>query len=260
MNQNLLCMAAFIFTSSALFGQSAIVGHRGASYLAPENTIASLELAWTLGAPSTECDIMMTSDNQVIVFHDKNGKRLLGKDIEIKNTTYDHIRNLKIILPKKSNDKKYEGQTIPLLSDVLSRIPADKELIIEIKTDPSIIPFLSAVVKHHHAQGKIAFIAFDIETIILAKKTFPKTPCYFLASNKEDLKRSLPQVLEHSLDGVNLKQEIIDRSLVSELHAMELDIWCWTVNTPHRAKALIDMGVSCVTSDRPAWLAAQLKK
>ena len=43
------------------------VGHRGASYLAPENTLASIELAWELGADAAECDLMLTSDHRVIL-------------------------------------------------------------------------------------------------------------------------------------------------------------------------------------------------
>ena len=37
------------------------VAHRGASYLAPENTLASIQLAWELGADAAECDVMLTS-------------------------------------------------------------------------------------------------------------------------------------------------------------------------------------------------------
>ena len=54
------------------------VGHRGASYLAPENTLASIKLAWELGADAAECDVMLSSDNRVVVFHDKNTKKLTG--------------------------------------------------------------------------------------------------------------------------------------------------------------------------------------
>ena len=52
------------------------VAHRGASYLAPENTVASIKLAWELGADAAECDVMLSSDNQVLVFHDKKTKNL----------------------------------------------------------------------------------------------------------------------------------------------------------------------------------------
>ena len=48
------------------------VGHRGASYLAPENTLASINLVWKIGADAAECDVMLTSDNRVVVIYDDN--------------------------------------------------------------------------------------------------------------------------------------------------------------------------------------------
>ena len=45
----------------------------------PENTLASIKLAWELGADAAECDVRLSSDNQVVVFHDKNSKKLTGE-------------------------------------------------------------------------------------------------------------------------------------------------------------------------------------
>src|SRR3990172_7851057 len=47
-----------------------IIGHRGAPYKEPENTIASFELALNEGANALEVDMCLTKDNQVILWHD----------------------------------------------------------------------------------------------------------------------------------------------------------------------------------------------
>jgi glycerophosphoryl diester phosphodiesterase len=47
-----------------------IFAHRGASAHAPENTLAAFELAVKQGAPAIEFDVKLTSDRQVIIFHD----------------------------------------------------------------------------------------------------------------------------------------------------------------------------------------------
>ena len=57
------------------------VAHRGASYLAPENTLASIQLAWDLGADAAECDVMLSSDHRVLLFHDQNTKKLCGQKL-----------------------------------------------------------------------------------------------------------------------------------------------------------------------------------
>ena len=73
-------LSACLFLPLLLHAQLSYVAHRGASFLAPENTCASINLAWKLGVKAAECDVMITKDSQVVVFHDKNTARLLGKN------------------------------------------------------------------------------------------------------------------------------------------------------------------------------------
>jgi len=203
------------------------VGHRGASYLAPENTLASIKLAWELGAEGAECDVMLTSDQRVVLFHDKNTKKLTGANF--------------------------------MLEDVLAIIPGDRMLVIEIKTGPEILPHLQKVITEHWKSGKISFIAFDFETIKQAKVLYPEVPCYYLSSFKSDLSKHFDAILESKLDGVDLRHPMIDGDLMEKCHASGLDVWCWTVNDPETAKKMKELGVSAITTDRPAWLKNSLK-
>ncbi len=231
----------------------AYVGHRGASYLAPENTLASFQLAWKLGADAAECDVMLTSDNRVIVFHDKNSKRLTGNNGIIRNTPWSELSQLTII-PRKTNLPEYKDEHIPLLAGVLATIPVNRMLVIEIKTGPEIMPYLQKVVDLHWKSGKIAFIAFDFESIRAAKESYPEVPCYYLSSSKPDLNNKFDAILQANLDGVDLMHRIIDRELAERCHAAGLEIWCWTVNDPETAREMRSLGVTAVTTDRPAWL------
>lgn len=253
--KNLLVILIVLLISFPGKGQTSpvFVGHRGASYLAPENTIASYLLAWELGVSAAECDIMLTKDKQLIVFHDYKGKRLTGVDFEVKTTNYDDIRNLPIKL-KETNLDKYKGQTIPLLEDLLATIPPGRTLVIEIKTGPEIMPYLEPVILQHWKSGNIAFIAFDYDAIVAAKKSFPDVPCYYLSSFRADINKRFEEIAESKLDGVNLRYKIIDKKLVDKFKAVNKDVWCWTVNDPEDAKNLIADGVSAITTDRPKWL------
>ena len=259
MKQLALLTVAFCFFTP-LMGQSSplFVGHRGASYLAPENTLASIELAWELGAQAAECDIMLTGDKQVIVFHDKKGKRLTGKDFVVKEVNYSDIKDLPIAL-RKTNAEKYREEKIPLLQDVLFTIPNGRTLVIEIKTGPEILPFLQEAIFDHWKSGKIAFIAFDFETILATKQLYPEIPCYYLSSFKQDIKKKFAEITKSNLDGVNLRHKIIDADLVSQFNEAGKDVWCWTVNDPEDAKRMAKAGVTAITTDRPVWLSEQLK-
>ena len=61
-------------------------------------------------------------------------------------------------------------------------------------------------------------------------------------------------VLENRLDGVDLRHAIITPSLMGKCKSAGLDVWCWTVNDPEIARKMKEMGVTAVTTDRPAWL------
>ena len=229
------------------------VAHRGASFLAPENTLASIRLAWELGADAAECDVMQTKDEKVILFHDKNTNKLTGISHDISETNWDQLRQLTIKLTD-TNLVKYENESIPLLKDVLASIPDDRMLVIEIKTGPEILPHLKRVVDAHWKSGSISFIAFGLETIIATKKLYPQAPCYYLSAFSPDVKKHFDIIVESNLDGVDLRHGIIDRKLAEQCSAAGLDIWCWTVNDPETALKMKELGVSAVTTDRPAWL------
>ena len=61
-----------------------IVAHRGESFIAPENTLVAINLAWQNGAKAVEIDVQITRDKEIVVIHDKNTKRVgnLNKSIE----------------------------------------------------------------------------------------------------------------------------------------------------------------------------------
>ncbi len=234
------------------------VGHRGASYLAPENTLAAVKLAWELGAHGAECDVMLTADKKVVLFHDKNTKKLTGKNLSVKEATWEELKPL-VIIPRETNRPEYTSETIPLLEDVLATIPEDRMLVIEIKTGPEILPHLREVIAQHWKHGKISFIAFDFETIKQTRELYPELPCYYLSSFKPDINKHFDAVVESGLDGVDLRHNIIDKELMERCHASGLDVWCWTVNDPEIAKKMQQLGVSAVTTDRPAWLKSYLQ-
>lgn len=239
--------------------QIEFIAHRGASYLAPENTLASINLAWELDSDGAECDIMLSKDKQIVVFHDAKMDRLLGKSGAISEYNYSEFKDLPIKL-RNTNLPEYEGQHVPLLRDLLATVPEDKTLVIEIKCGKEIIPHLIEEIEQFWKKGQIAFIAFDYETILETKKNFPRVPCYYLSSDREDLESRFESLINSKLDGVDLNHKIIDKSLVERFANHHKAVWCWTVNLPADASRMKAIGVKSITTDRPAWLREELEK
>lgn len=226
-----------------------VVAHRGASKIAPENTVASAKLGWELGADAVEIDVHLTSDNQVVVIHDYGTKRTSGKDYKISETPYEKIKDLDVGSWK---GEKFKGEKIPLLEDVVSAIPKDKLLVIEIKSDKKIVPFIHEKLKGHPKAGQFIFIAFNYETILDAKKAFPKNRAFWLSGSfKEDTEIILSKVKADGLDGVDLHYRMITPDLIKTATELELEVHTWTVNDLGKAIELKTMGVWSITTDTP---------
>lgn len=102
------------------------IAHRGYHSLdksIPENTLLAFKKALDYGY-SIECDVNVTKDGQVVVFHDINLKRLCGVDINLSDVTYEDIKNFRIL---KTNEH------IPLLTDLLELVKGKVPLLIELK-------------------------------------------------------------------------------------------------------------------------------
>jgi glycerophosphoryl diester phosphodiesterase len=257
---SLLLLATLICSAAKASGPGdsiLYVGHRGASHLAPENTLASITLAWELGADAAECDVMLSADYQVLVFHDRNTRKLTGADHVVSETPWETLRQL-TIQPTENHLPEYRAEPIPLLKDVLPELPPGRMLVIEIKTGTEILPYLKEVLDASWNSGRISFIAFDFEIIAALKKLYPEIPCYFLAMFRRDVNRHFTAAVEAGLDGLDLRYGIIDRKLAGRCREVGLDLWCWTVNDPETALEMRSLGVSAITTDRPAWLREQI--
>ena len=77
-------LAAILFCVATLASAATpeIIAHRGASYDAPENTIAAIRHAWKQQADAVEFDVYLSKDAQIVLMHDKTTLRTAGVDRE----------------------------------------------------------------------------------------------------------------------------------------------------------------------------------
>ncbi len=249
----------FLFFSLNNFAQYTIIAHRGASYLAPENTVASAKLAWELGADAVECDVYLTKDNRVMVIHDKDTRRTCSekKNLIIEKTPSILLRDLDAGSWK---DEKYKGEKIPFISELIETVPEGKKLVVEIKCGEEVLPALKRSIEKSGKGGQIVFIAFDWDTIVKTKKEFPDNKCYWLCSSKATVKKRISEIAGTRLDGINLQNIIIDQEIMDLAKAANIEVLSWTIDDPVEVKRLIDLGVTGITTNRPGWLKEELAK
>lgn len=108
-----------------------VVGHRGASQYAPENTLAAFALAGKMHADLAELDVQLTKDGEVIVCHDEKVDRTSNGKGKIESFT---LAELKAFDAGSWKDAKFAGERFPTLREALELSAKDKiPLYIEIK-------------------------------------------------------------------------------------------------------------------------------
>ncbi|MBN1820310.1 MAG: hypothetical protein JXR31_08835 [Prolixibacteraceae bacterium] len=255
--KNLIIPVLLLIVMSG-YSQTQYIAHRGASYLAPENTVASAELGWELGADAVEIDIHLTKDTRVMVIHDNTTKRTCqGKNLTIKDSPSTLLRDLDA---GSFKDEKFKGEKIPFLTEIVEMIPEGKKLVVELKSGSDVIPHLKRIFTDNPKLSQVVFISFDWDAIIQAKAEFPENACYWLSALKPGLKKRMEQAAEIGLEGVNLKQSMIDDKIIALAKELNLEVLAWTVDDPEEAKRLIDLGITQITTNRPKWLKEEVNK
>lgn len=255
----LLITAAFIVIVLNMTAQNIFIAHRGASFIAPENTVAAAKLAWELGAEAVEVDIHLSKDNRIMVIHDKDTKRTCSgkKNLAIADTPSTLLRDLDAGIWK---DTKYKGEKIPFLNEIVETVPEGKTLVVEVKCGIEVIPPLVRMMEKFTIRKQIVFIAFDWKTIVEIKKTFPENKCYWLSASKNGLHKNIVEAAENGLDGVNLHYSVIDEDIMKTAKENNLEVLAWTVDDPAEAKRLTGLGVVKITTNRPDWLKEEMAK
>ena len=145
-----------------MFKESYIISHRGIhdNQKIYENTLEAFSLAIKQGF-IIELDIRLTKDNQIVVFHDSNTKRLTRQDKLIEESTYQELNQQNIL-------------HIPLLKEVLDQVKGQVPLLIEIKTSQNtgeLEQKLMNLLKKY--KGQYAIQSFNPKVLYWFKKNHP---------------------------------------------------------------------------------------
>jgi glycerophosphoryl diester phosphodiesterase len=266
--RSFLCLsvaAAAVLLSQPRLSGMEIIGHRGASHDAPENTLASFKLGYQQNADADELDIYLTKDRQVVVIHDATTARTSGVTNKVAKSTFDELRRLEVGKFGPWKDKGF-SERIPALAEVLALIPHGKRLFIEIKCGPEVLPELANVLRQAGKKPEqTVLIGFDYDTVRQAKVRFPDLQVYWLAGPQR-VTKAYPPLAEliqkartANLDGLDLESGFpIDEAFVRRVHEAGLKLYTWTVDDVEVAGKEAKAGVDGVTTNRPGWLREQL--
>jgi len=234
-----------------------IIAHRGASWVAPENTLPAYELAWEMGSDGAEADFYLLADNRIIAFHDRTLDRTSDGTGRVIDMTFDQMRALDAGTWKH---ERYAGTPPATLEELLDSMPEGKVFYIEIKTGPDTVAPIMEIVDASGRRDDVVVIAFGFDVCVESKRLAPDIPVLWLIGSERDadgVHQPVPLVnverAKHAgFEGLNISFYGITRELAEACRKAGLSLSVWTVNDPAVAVQLYeDYGVAAITTDRP---------
>lgn len=223
-----------------------VIAHRGDSVNAPENTLAAMEHAISLGANMMEVDIRLTKDGVPVVFHDETLLRITGIDRPICELTSLEIRRLdagKWFLPE------FSGEQIPMLRELLEAAKGRIELMIEIKEVQNKEKLLEQTIAEIRKTGmeRECFLASSsVEILSIGERGAPELKKIYIGRKIDPSVQKLPYI-----DGYSICSDGISKADVELAHDLRRKLYVWTVNNPWRIRKVMELGVDGVVTDVP---------
>ena len=171
-----------------------------------------------------ECDVVLSKDHEVVVFHDENLKRLCNLDKNVSSLTMNELRSLKI----------YESNSnIISLDEMLHVVSAHVPIIIEIKGKftPFIEERIQEIIRSY--RGPIALKTFNLKSVEWLIKFLPYVYKGLVIDSNTN---NFEAILELNVDFVSCDIEFIESNLVDRLKKKGLPIITWTVDNEDKKK------------------------
>lgn len=228
------------------------IAHRGLSGRFPENTHVAFNAAWAADCDGIELDIQVTRDGKVIVIHDPDTVRTVGERHVIKDSDWADLQHLDVGQGGKGGSDRF-CEKIPLLSEVIERMPSGKIIQIEIKQQienmDAVIVELSELLALRD-DIIVQMISFDPEKILRVRSDLPELDSFLVMdADNPPIADRVGFAVENGLAGLDMDWQIARPEFVRETLNAGLQIAHWTVNDAETARCLIDQGAHFLASD-----------
>ena len=233
-----------------------IIAHRGASAYYPENTLPSFEGAIAMGADMVELDVQLTSDQEVVVFHDEKISRCT--DGRGKIADYSLV-SLKKMDAGSWFEKKFKNARIPTLVEVLDICKNKIAVNIEIKTEAVNKMFFGdieekclKILEHKGMREHVVFSSFDPHAIMHLKQ-IDNTAVAAVLFEKKHYGSKLPSEIMESVnaDAFNCSASELNRKWLINIKSKNIPVNIYTVNDEKNMKKFLGMGVNGIFTNKP---------
>lgn len=252
-----------------------IIAHRGASALAPENTLAAFERAIRDGAEGIEFDVRLAKDGVPVVIHDADLKRLADKKKRISLFTSQELQTFDVgswfnaKYPEKADDQ-FSRETVPTFPQLLKFLGDYKGLIyVEIKCKKAettaLVKAVCQLIEQTNLLSQIVLKSFNLGALIQARNFLPEVRTAALFSPKiltvvRKRKHILQKAEKCGANEISLHYSLATKGFVERAKNKGLATIIWTVDNSIWIKRALDLGIYAVITNNPAHLLAKKQK
>jgi glycerophosphoryl diester phosphodiesterase len=228
-----------------------LIGHRGARFEAPENTVPGFRYASGLAIDQVEFDVRLSRDGELVVIHDATVDRTTDGSGPVSDHTAAELARLdaRSIFPDWP-----EPCGIPTLAEALDAIRPDLHLKIEVKQDDpareeTIIRGVVAELERRGAVDRATITSFDPGAVGLAARLAPHVSRGYIGRWDDDA--FLAVAREHGCTHASISRADSSAAWVAAAREAGLVTTGWPCNEPEHLETLLGWGVDVICTDRP---------
>ncbi|MCP4425873.1 MAG: glycerophosphodiester phosphodiesterase [Chloroflexi bacterium] len=230
-------------------GKPLIIGHRGASADAPENTLAAFALAAEQGADGIELDVQLSGDGRLIIIHDFDVSRTTDGQGQVSSLTVETLQSF----------DAGQGQTMPTLDEVFETLGPRLLYNIEIKyfgwRSNGIEAAVADRIESHHLENRVLVSSFNPLAVRRAQRQLSRTVPTALIRGQGFLKYGY-LLADGAADHPHYS--LVDEAYMAWAKKRGYRVNVWTVDDLVEARRLVNLGVHGLITNKPEALRESL--
>jgi len=215
-----------------------IMGHRGAPFSEPENTLRSFRRALEMGVAAVELDVQLSKDGRLMVIHDETLERTTNGRGRVKDFTAGELRRL----------DAGRGEPIPFLNEVVELVKGRAHLVVELK-QPDAAPALGQFFQDHQIFELAHVISFWHPVLKAMKEEEPRlrTGALMVGCPADPAGLARAALSEALI----LHFAYVTPELVAQAHEQGLLVYVWNIDDTDTLKPYLSMNLDGIGSNKP---------
>ena len=235
-----------------------VIGHRGASGHAPENTLAAFRKAVALGATFVETDLQLSRDAHFVAIHDATVNRTTNGKGAVHDLTLAQLRNLDA---GSWFGSEFSGERIPTLEEIL-QFSKKNDVVFYLELKPGGSwggeHALIGALRDSGELARAVAISFDAALVLRLRQIEPTLMSGLLYDGQ--FENPAEKAVEVGARQLVARGDLVTPALLEQARKKDLQVVCWTVNQPAHMRLLIEAGIHGIMSDYPDRLIAAVNK